>query len=151
MRRRDRPRVLALALSLAGAGAAASLAPVGAVIASVHRVSAESASVRLAGIPFSYPSLNPAAWILLGLAVIGASAVAVALRAGLRQCCSYRRFLTQLEVVGHLGDLDGARVDPVDGLLDLERTLVALILQEGAVAWIGEPDAAIRVHGDVVG
>jgi Zn-dependent protease with chaperone function len=98
------PVVLPLALLLAAVGAAASTAPVGAAIASVHRASAATGRLDLAGIPFSYPRLNAAAWILLGLALIGVSAIAVALRAGLRQRRAYRRFLEGLEVVGQLSD-----------------------------------------------
>ena len=55
------------------------------------------------------------------------------------------------EVVGDLGDLAGFGVDPVDGLLDLERALVALVFAERAVAGIGEPDAAVGVDDGVVG
>ena len=102
MRRAHHPLLLPLAFLLAGAGAAASAAPVGAAIASVHRASATSARLQLAGVPFSYPRLNAAAWLLLGLALIGASAIAVALRSALRQRIAYRRLLARLEVVGHL-------------------------------------------------
>ena len=104
MKRAHHALVLPLAFLLAAAGAVASAAPVGAVIASVHRASATSGRLQLAGIPFSYPRLNAAAWILLGLALIGASAIGVALRAALRQCSAYRRWLARLEVVGHLSD-----------------------------------------------
>lgn len=104
MKRARHALVLPLAFLLAGAGAAASAAPVGVAIASVHRASAASGRLQLIGIPFSYPRLNPAAWILLGLALVGASAIAVALRAALRQRTAYRRLLASLEVVGQLRD-----------------------------------------------
>jgi len=104
VRRAHHPVVLPLALLLAGAGAVASTAPVGAAIASVHRASAATDRLELAGIAFSYPRLNVAAWVLLGLALIGVSAIAVALRAVLRQRRAYRRFLAGLEVVGQLSD-----------------------------------------------
>jgi Zn-dependent protease with chaperone function len=104
VRRTQHPVVLPLALLLAGAGSVASTAPVGAAIASVHRASMATGRLDLAGIAVSYPRLNAAAMILLGLALIGASAIAVALRAGLRQRRAYRRFLAGLEVVGHLSD-----------------------------------------------
>jgi Zn-dependent protease with chaperone function len=103
-RRLARPTVLQLALFLAGAGAVASAAPVGAAIASVHRAYAAVGRLRLVGVAFSYPRLNAPAWVLLGLALIGASAIAVALRAALRQRRAYRRFLARVEVVGRLGD-----------------------------------------------
>lgn len=104
MRRAHPHIVLALALALAGAGAAACAAPVGAAIASVHRASATSGRLLLAGITFSYPRLNATAWILLGLALIGASAISAALSAALHQRSAYRRFLAHLEVIGHLND-----------------------------------------------
>lgn len=108
--RAHRPVVLPLALLLAGAGSVASAAPVGAAIASIHHASAAAGHIDLARIPFSYPQLNAAAWILLGLALIGASAISGAVWALLRQRSAYRRFLTRLEVVGHLRDHPGVRV-----------------------------------------
>ena len=110
MRRVHHALVSPLAFLLAGAGAAASAVPVGAAVASVHRASATSGHLQLAGIPFSYPRLNAAAWILFGLALIGASAIAVTLRAALRQRSAYRRLLARLEVVGHLRDHRGVHV-----------------------------------------
>jgi Zn-dependent protease with chaperone function len=106
VRRAHHPVVLPLALLLAGAGTVASTAPVGAAIASVHRASATTGRLRLAGIAVSYPRLNAAAWILLGLALIGLCAIAVALRAALRQRRAYRQFLAELEVVGRVSDSD---------------------------------------------
>lgn len=96
--------MLPLALGLATAAAAASVAPVGAAIASVHRASAATVRLDVAGLRFSYPRLNAAGWILLGLALIGGSAIAVGLRASLRQHRAYRRFLARLEIVGHLAE-----------------------------------------------
>jgi Zn-dependent protease with chaperone function len=104
MRRVRHLGVLPLAVLLAGAGAAIAAAAVGAAIASVHRASATSGRRELAEIPFSYPRLNAAAWILLALALTGASVIAVALRAALRQRSAYLRFLAELEVIGHLSD-----------------------------------------------
>jgi len=94
--------VLGVSLCLAGLGAAAAVAPVGVPIASVHRAAALSDRLWLAGVPFSYPRANAAAWILLALALVGASAVTAALRAALRQRRAYRQFLAQIEIVGHL-------------------------------------------------
>ena len=103
--------MLPLALLLAGAGTLASTAPVGAAIAAVHRACAAAGRLELAGIRLSYPRLNAAAWILLGVALIGMSAVAVAVRAGLRQRAAYRRFLAELAVVGHLNGSDVLVID----------------------------------------
>jgi hypothetical protein len=104
VRRAHHAVVLPLALLLGGAGAIASAAPVGAAIASVHHASTAAGRLDLVEIPFSYPRLNDAAWILVGLALIGASAIGVALRAVVRQRGAYRRFLAGLEVVGRLSD-----------------------------------------------
>jgi len=104
MRRARHPVVLPLSLLLAGTGTVASAAPVGAAIATVHRASAATGRLDLAGLSFSYPRLNAAAWILLGVALIGTSAIAVALRAVLRQRGAYRQFLAGLEVAGRLSE-----------------------------------------------
>jgi Peptidase family M48 len=104
------PTVLQLALFLAAAGAAASAAPVGAAVASIHRAYAVVGSLRLAGVAFSYPRLNAAAWVLVGLALIGSSAMAIAVRAVLRQRSAYRRFLATVAVVGRLGERAGVHV-----------------------------------------
>lgn len=103
--------VLPLALLLAGVGTLASTAPVGAAIAAVHRACAAAGRLELAGIGLSYPRLNAAAWILLGLALIGICAIAVAVRAGLRQRAAYRRFLAELAVVGRLNQSDVLVID----------------------------------------
>jgi Zn-dependent protease with chaperone function len=102
--------VLPVAVMLAAAGAAASVASIGTAIGSIHRASAAAGRLEVDGIPFSYPILNGAAWILLALALIGASAIAIALRASIRQRRDYRGFLANLEIVGHLGGRPGVRV-----------------------------------------
>lgn len=94
--------VLRLAWLLACAGAVASATSIGAAIASVHRASASTGRVDVAGVPFSYPRLNGPAWILLGLALVGVVAIAMALRASLRQRRAYRGFLDHLQIVGQL-------------------------------------------------
>jgi Zn-dependent protease with chaperone function len=106
----DQRVVLALALVLAGAGAVAAAAPVGAAIASVHRASAAAPPLDLAGLRFSYPRLNAAAWVLLTLALAGGGSIAVAVRAVLRQRIAFRRFLAHLETVGHLRERPSVRV-----------------------------------------
>jgi Zn-dependent protease with chaperone function len=102
IRRAEHTSVLRLAWALAGAGVAASAAAIATALGSIHRVSATSGQLKLAGVAFSYPRLNGAAWVLLGLAVIGASAITIAVRASLRQRRAYGRFLEELEVVGDL-------------------------------------------------
>jgi Zn-dependent protease with chaperone function len=77
-------------------------AAVGAGIESVQRTSTGVGRVRLAGVILSYPTVNRAEWLLLGLAAVGASALTVACRAAWRQRSTYHEFLDRLEVVGQL-------------------------------------------------
>jgi predicted transcriptional regulator len=102
--RLDQPAVLPFALLLGAAGVAASAASVGAAIASVHRASTAAVRLEVVGLVVSYPRLNAAAWILLGLALVGGSALAVVLRALLRQRRAYRRFVADLDIVGALDE-----------------------------------------------
>src|SRR6185312_12102997 len=53
---------------------------------------------------------NAAAWILLGLGLVGGSALACVLRALLRQRRAYRRFVADLEIVGPLDERPGVHV-----------------------------------------
>jgi hypothetical protein len=136
-----------MALLLAGAGTAASAAPVGAAIASVHRASA--ATLDVAGVSFSYPSLNAGAWILLGLALIGATAIGVALRAGLRQLGAYRRFLDRLEVVGRLNDHSGVLViaDPSPQAFCAGFLQPTVYVSQGALNVLGDAELrAVLAH-----
>lgn len=104
IRRLDHRAVLPLALLLGAAGVAASAASVAAAIASVHRASTPAVRLDVDGLLFSYPRMNAAAWTLLGLALVGASAMAFAARAMLRQRSAYRRFIANLRIVGPLGE-----------------------------------------------
>ena len=55
------------------------------------------------------------------------------------------------DVIGHLGDRAGFGIDAVDGFLEVERSLVTLVMPHAAVAGIGEPDRAVAlVHYCVV-
>jgi hypothetical protein len=94
--------VFALAALLGAAGMLAAAAPVGAAIGSVHDASAGAGRVKIAGAMLSYPALNGAEWLLIGLAAAGATAIAVAGRAARIQRHDYRGFLKQLRVVGRL-------------------------------------------------
>lgn len=94
--------VVALASLLGAGGVLAAAAAVGTAIGSVHRVSAVAPQLHLAGVRFSYPSLNSAEWLLVALAAQGATAAAFAARAAFHQRAAYRRFLGRLEVVGRI-------------------------------------------------
>ena len=148
-RRLHYPTVLPLALLLAVAGAAASAAPVGAAIASIHRACAAVGRFELAGSAFSYPKLNVAAWVLLGLALIGSSAIAIAARAVLRQRGAYRRFLAQVEVVDRLGDGAGVQViaDPRPQAFCAGYLRPTVYISQGALELLGAHELqAVLAH-----
>jgi Zn-dependent protease with chaperone function len=58
--------------------------------------------VELFGLRFSYPVLNDAELLLLGLAALGTAAATLAVRACCRQRAAHRHFLERLEIVGPL-------------------------------------------------
>jgi len=58
--------------------------------------------LALAGLVLSYPEINAAEWLLIGLGAIGGTAIISALRASWRQRLIYRRFVDRIDVVGHL-------------------------------------------------
>jgi bla regulator protein blaR1 len=95
-------RVFGLTVILGTAGMLAAAAAVGAVIGSVHHASMGVGRFEVAGLVLSYPKLNGAEWLLIGLAAVGATAITVAGRAAWRQRSAYRGFLDRLEVLGRL-------------------------------------------------
>jgi hypothetical protein len=102
--------VLGLTALLGGAGIAAAAAAVGAAIGSVHRVAIGAGQLNVAGLAFSYPTLNAAAAAMLILAAAGAATLAATLRAGWRQSHAHRRFLARIEVLGPLEGHPGVTV-----------------------------------------
>jgi Peptidase family M48 len=83
-------------------GLAAAAVAVGAAIGSVHRAAMGAGHLAVAGLALSYPELNGAEWLLIGLAAVGATAITVACRASWHQRRLYRQFLERLDVIGHL-------------------------------------------------
>jgi hypothetical protein len=103
--RGDRPRdrlLVRLAAVLGACGLLAAAAAVGAAIGSVRHVSVAANQVQVLGVRLSYPVLNGAEWLLLGLAGLGATAGALIVRACWRQRAAYRNLLDDLEIVGRL-------------------------------------------------
>ncbi len=103
----DRSRhspVFELAVILGTVGIVAAAAAVGAAIGSVHRASTGAGHLNVAGLVFSYPEMNGAEWLLIGLAAVGATAITAAGRSAWRQRSTYRSFLERLDV---LRGLDG--------------------------------------------
>ena len=56
-----------------------------------------------------------------------------------------------VEVVGDEFDFAGLGIHAIHGLLQIHLALVAFVVAEDAVAGVGEPDAAVGMHHDVVG
>jgi len=83
-------------------GMLAAAAAVGVAIGSVHHASTGEGRLALAGLVLSYPEINAAEWLLIGLGAIGGTAIISALRASWRQRLIYRRFVDRIDVVGHL-------------------------------------------------
>jgi len=94
--------VFGLTVIFGAGGTLAAAAAVGAMIGSVHHAAMGGGRFELAGLVLSYPMLNGAEWLLIGLAAVGATAITVAGRAAWRQRSAYRGFLDRLEVVGRL-------------------------------------------------
>jgi hypothetical protein len=78
-------RVFWPAVMFGMAGMAAAAVAVGTAIGSVHRASMGVGHLNLAGLALSYPELNGAEWLLIGLAAVGATAITVACRTSWRQ------------------------------------------------------------------
>jgi len=94
--------VFALALALGGGGIGLTAATVTTTLASVHHASAGSGQIALAGLHFTYPTVNGAGELLLALGMLGAGVIAVAGRAACRQATGYRRFTAVLQPVERL-------------------------------------------------
>src|SRR5690242_18888139 len=95
--RRPPGRVFWLAVIFGTSGMVAAAVSVGTAIGSVHRASMGAGHFDVAGLALSYPQLNGAEWLLIGLAAFGASAITMAWRATWRQRCAYRTFLDGLK------------------------------------------------------
>ena len=98
--------MFALALALGAGGLVAAATALATAIASVHRASAGSHEVVLAGLRFTYPTVNGSGALLLAIAALGAAAVTIAARASWRQHRRYQGF------IGHIGPLEPLEKDP---------------------------------------
>src|ERR1700751_3912052 len=88
----------------------AAAAAVGALIGSVHHASMGVGRFEVAGLVLSYPKLNGAEWLLLGLAAVGATAITVAGPAAGRQRSAYPGFLDRLEALGRFAGPPAVKV-----------------------------------------
>jgi Peptidase family M48 len=141
--------LVGLGAVLAAVGALAAAAAVGAAIGSLHRASAAVGHLELAGLKFSYPSFNRAEWLLLGLAVLGAAALVVAVEGCWRQRVAYRRFRDRLEIVGELEGHASAKViaDPSPQAFCAGYLRPTVYISERALELLSEPELkAVLAH-----
>jgi Peptidase family M48 len=94
--------VFGLAAALGVAGLGLTVATVTTTLASVHRASAGTGQIVLAGVRFTYPTVNGAEVFLFGLGMVAAAVIATAVRAGSRQISAHRRLMAVLEPVDFL-------------------------------------------------
>ncbi len=149
IRSRRETLVLGLTTALGGGGMIAAGAAVGTAVGSVHHVTVGAGRLAVAGRVFSYPTLNLAAALMLGLAVLGAVTLIAAVRAIWRQGREYRRFLERVEMLGPLDGhpavtvIAGSRPDAFcAGYLR-----PAIYISEGAVSVLGPAELeAVLAH-----
>ena len=94
--------VFGLAAALGAGGLGVTAATITTTLASVHRASAGVGQIVLAGIRFTYPTVNGAEVLLFGLGMFAAAVIATAVRAAWRQISAHRRFAAVLEPVEFL-------------------------------------------------
>ncbi len=91
-----------LAAELGAGGLGVTAATITATLASVHHASAGGGQIVLAGIRFSYPTVNRAEILLLVLAMFAAAVIAAAGRAAWFQVKAHRCLAAVLEPIGSL-------------------------------------------------
>jgi Zn-dependent protease with chaperone function len=102
--------VFGLAVALGAGGLLAAVAAVATAIVSVHHAPAGAGQVVIAGLHFTYPTVNAAAGLLLLLAGLGSSVMIIAVRASWRQRKAHQRLIAQMGFVGTLPGHPGVRV-----------------------------------------
>lgn len=91
-----------LQLALGGAGLAASVLVLAAGVRAVHVQPADAHRTDVAGLAFTYPTVNAAAAVLMALALLGAVVLLVTIFAAVRQVRAHRRLVRALPVTGAL-------------------------------------------------
>ena len=108
----DSWRVYRLQLALGAAGLAASALVLAAAVSAVHIEPEAAHRLDVAGLALTYPAINAAAVLLLGLAALGAAVLVVTVRAAWRQLRAHRRLVRTLPVIGPVpGHPTVARID----------------------------------------
>ena len=88
-----------LAAALGAGGLGVTAATITATLASLHQASAGVGQILLAGLRFTYPTVNGAEVVLFVLGMFAATVIAAAVRAAWRQVNAHRRFTAVLEPV----------------------------------------------------
>jgi Zn-dependent protease with chaperone function len=149
---RDRHRfVFRLQLALGLSGLIAATAAVGAAAGTVHRQSRGAHEIVIAGQHFTYPTVNVAAAVLLGLAALGAAVIATAAHASLRQMRVYRRFVRGIAVVGPLPGHPGVILidDPTPQAFCAGYLRPRIYVSRGALELLSEDElGAVLFHED---
>ena len=91
-----------LATALGAGGLGVTAAAITTTLASVHPGSAGAGQIVVAGIRFTYPTVNGAEVVLFVLGMVAAAVIAAAVRAAWSQATAYRRFTAVLEPVESL-------------------------------------------------
>jgi hypothetical protein len=91
--------VFGLAAALGAGGLGLTAATITTTLASVGQASAGAGQIVLAGMRFTYPTVNGAEMLLLVLGMCAATVIAAAVRAAWRQVDAHRRFTAVLESV----------------------------------------------------
>lgn len=94
--------VFGLAAALGAGGLGVSVATITTTLASVHQASTGARRIVLAGIRFTYPTVNGAEAVLFVLGMSAAAVIATVVRAAWRQVRAHRRFAAVLEPVEFL-------------------------------------------------
>ncbi len=143
--------MFALQLALGAGGLAVAVATVAAALGSVHRVADRAPYVVIAGIPFTYPTVNVAAALLLILAAAGAAVIAIALRTSWTQLRDYRRFVGDLVVLGVLPGHPSVKVldDSAPHAFCAGYLRPRIYVSSGALALLsGDELTAVLAHED---
>jgi Zn-dependent protease with chaperone function len=98
----DSWRLYRLQLALGAAGLGASALVLAAAVSAVHIEPEAAHRLDVAGLALTYPAINVAAVLLLGLAALGAAVIVVTVRAAWRQLRAQRRLVRTLPVIGPL-------------------------------------------------
>jgi Zn-dependent protease with chaperone function len=148
----DRHRIVfRLQLTLGLSGLVVAGAAVGTAAETVHRESRGAHAIVIAGQHFTYPTVNVAAAVLLGLAALGAAVMATAARASLRQLRLYRRFVRGIAVVGPLPGHPGVIVieDPTPQAFCAGYLQPRVYISRGALDLLSEEElGAVLFHED---